>query len=119
MEWYSKSKKIEFCCAIGMTGNYSHPIIYTPVRCQSCMGDWPGFWPPYLFVVSEPQGGLGEHMHPMVLIMFRPYYPNRHVQPARANRAGGSTTCRHVCRVVFGLTARHYLTKKEGLDYGA
>ncbi len=30
MEWYSKSKKIEFCCAIGMTGNYSHPIIYTP-----------------------------------------------------------------------------------------
>ena len=63
------------CCAIGMTGNYSHPIIYTPVRYQSCMGDWPGFWPPYLFVVSEPQGGLGEHMHPMVLIMFNPITP--------------------------------------------
>lgn len=28
------------CCAIGMTGKYSHPIIHTPMQYQSCMGDW-------------------------------------------------------------------------------
>lgn len=65
-----------------------------PVQCQSCMGDWPKFWPPYHLVVSEPLGGLGEHMHPMVLIMFSLNYPDGHVQQARANRVGGSTTCR-------------------------
>lgn len=85
---------MKHCCATGMTGNYSHPIIHTPVQCQSCMGDWPKFWPPYHLVVSEPLGGLGEHMHPMVLIMFSLNYPDGHVQQARANRVGGSTTCR-------------------------